>query len=100
MPTPDPIDNESIDSPRALLDALRDHPEWTDSQRAQIFDRLIAEHEPEALLDAIQGRLNNLCGHDGEAVLRVAEAFATPELLDSLAQALTNQPELPAEREW
>jgi hypothetical protein len=84
----------------ALLDGLRDHPEWTDAERADVFDRLIAECSQPALLAAVQGRLGDLRGHDGEAVLRLLEAFAPPELLPTLAHALVGQQDLPAERAW
>jgi hypothetical protein len=91
---------ETSEMSDSLLDSLRDHPEWSDAKRAEVFDRLIAEHSQAELMELIQGRLGNLHGHDGEAVLRLVEALATKELLDKLAKALKRQPDLPAERAW
>jgi hypothetical protein len=87
-------------SPGSLLDALRDHAEWSQSQRAEQFDRLVAGFEPEDLLRAARNRLPDLRGHEGEAVLRLIEAFETPEVLEELAEAIAAQPDLPAERAW
>ncbi|HEV3166367.1 MAG TPA: hypothetical protein VGZ22_20245 [Isosphaeraceae bacterium] len=90
----------ALDTPEALLDALREHPEWTESERQQVFDRLVARFDPDRLVEAIGKRLDDLRGHDGEAVLQLLEALATPRLLDALAHALQSQPDLAADRAW
>ena len=41
-----------------------------------------------------------LSGEDGDAILRLVEAYATPELLGELAEAIEDQPDLPPERVW
>ena len=46
------------------------------------------------------GRLVDLGGLDTDAILRLIEAFATPELLDDLATALLDRPNLAPERSW
>jgi hypothetical protein len=86
--------------PEALLDDLRAHPEWDDRRREEELERLITRHSPDELRAAIRRRLHDLSGPDGEPVLRLIEALATPELLDALAAALLAQPDLAPERAW
>jgi hypothetical protein len=95
-----PDQDSHADSPDALFDALRDHPEWSDQERDAALDALVARFAPERLIAALQPRLRNLGGGDGEALLRLVEANASPELLGALARALAAQPNLPPERTW
>src|SRR5436305_562623 len=85
---------------KAVLDALDVHPEWDEGQREEHFNRLIERFSPEALLDATRSRLHDLGGARGEAVLRLIEAFGTPETFEALAESLASQPDLPPERAW
>lgn len=84
----------------AILDAIRDRSEWDDPERAREFDRLVAQFEPDRLAAAVRGRLHDLRGHDGEAILHLLDALDDPALWDELARALVAQPDLPAERAW
>ncbi len=90
--------DEPPDSPEGMLDALRDDPsdDVRDAQLARIVERFPADR----LREAVRGRLRMLGGEDGEAILRLVEAYATPELLEELAEALEDQPDLPPERAW
>lgn len=88
------------ESPESILDAIRDHAEWTDAQRLAEFDRLIGRFEPDRLLEAARGRLLALAGLDGEAALRLLESLGSDEHLEELARALEAQPDLPAVRAW
>jgi hypothetical protein len=90
--------DDSPDSPEAMLDAIRDDPgeDAKDAQLARIVERFPAER----LREAVRGRLRMLGGEDGEAILRLVEAYATPELLEELAEALEDQPDLAPERAW
>ena len=91
---------ESPETPEGMLDALRDHPttgeEARDAQLARIVERFPAER----LREAVRGRLRLLGGDDGEAILRLVEAYSTPELLEELAEAIEDQPDLAPERAW
>src|SRR5438874_6449673 len=80
-------------TPEALLDAIRDHPGWDDHRRAEVLDHLVARFPPGLLVAAARERLRDLSGHDGEAVLRLVEALATPDLLRELAEAIVAQPD-------
>ncbi|MDR3637217.1 MAG: hypothetical protein P4L84_25660 [Isosphaeraceae bacterium] len=88
------------DSPEAILDALRDHPEWTADQRDDALDALVARFPPEALAVALRPRLWSLGGGDAEAMLRIVEADGSAEVLAALAHALIAQPALPPDRAW
>jgi hypothetical protein len=90
----------AFDTPGAMLDALRDHPEWDPPRRDEHFDRLVQRFHRADLVAAAGARLDALGGPEGEAVLRLVEALGTAELLESLAEALARQPDLPAERQW
>src|SRR6266404_4350758 len=83
LQTPD--DSPPDDTAEALLDAFRAHPEWTEQQRDEQVDRLVARVPADRLLAAI---------------LRRVEAHATPDLLGELAEALAAQPDLSPERSW
>ncbi len=88
------------DSPHALLNALRDHPEWGEAARDAAFDRLLRRFPGERLIEAVRERLRDLGGADGEAVLRIVEAFGTLDDFLALAQAVAAQPDLSPERTW
>jgi hypothetical protein len=88
------------ETPAAILDALRDHPEWTDRQREEAFDRLITRFELEELVAAVHDRLDDLRGEQGSIIIRLVDALGAPELFEALATALHAQPNLPPERAW
>lgn len=83
-----------------LLEALGAHPEWTERQRDEQLERLVARVPQDELRAALADRLDDLGGPGGEALLRLVEGLATPELLQALAEALVAQPELAPERTW
>jgi hypothetical protein len=95
----EPIDQRS-ECPERLLNALRDHPEWGEDERARILDDLVASFPPERLLIAIRPRLKDLSGGDAAAILQLVEAFGTTDLLEELARAVSVQPYLPTDRAW
>ncbi|MBV8228790.1 MAG: hypothetical protein JO329_02285 [Planctomycetaceae bacterium] len=97
---PDDLPATIDQTPEILLDSFRAHPEWTDRQRDEQLDRLIARFPKERLLAAVRPRLRDLQGGDAEALLRLVEAFASSDLLRVLAEALIAQPHLSAERSW
>jgi len=88
------------DSPEATLDALREHREWGEETQEGQLARLVERFPVDRLRAAVRDRLGDLGGADGEAVLRLVEAYATPDLLEELAGALERQPGLPPERAW
>jgi len=96
LPTGDP----TPDSPEAILGALRAHREWGEEVREAQLARLVERFPVDRLREAARDRLGELGGLDGEAVLRLVEAFATPELLVELAGALEAQPDLAPELAW
>jgi hypothetical protein len=88
------------DSPEAMLDALRDQPRIGESAGDAQLARIVERFPAERLVEAVRGRLRRLGGEDGEAILRLVEAYASRELLEELAEALEDQPDLPPERAW
>ena len=88
------------ESPEAILDALRDRREWGEEVRETQLARLVEQFPVEQLREAVRGRLRMLGGADGEAILRLVEAYSTPELLEELADALEDQRDLAPERVW
>jgi hypothetical protein len=94
------MDIPAIDEPDAILDAIRAHPEWSDRRRDELLDRLVSGFPAEALSNVARRRLGDLSQADGEIVLRLIEASASPPLLDELARALRNQPDLAPDRAW
>ncbi len=94
------MDESSPESPDAILDALRERGEWDDEARDRQVARLVERFPVEQIREAIRARLSRLDGGDGEAILRLAEAYATPDLMIELARALVDQPDLPPERAW
>jgi hypothetical protein len=88
------------DDPEAMLDALRDDPGWGEDARESQLARIVERFPAERLREAVRGRLRMLGGADGEAILRLVEAYATPGLLEELAEAVEDQPDLPPERAW
>ncbi len=100
--TPPDDDREvsANETPEGLLDLLRDHPEWKRDVREAVFDRLIALFPPETLLQAARSRLVDLSGDDGEAILRILEAYGSDTDLEPLARSLAEQPDLTPERAW
>jgi hypothetical protein len=87
-------------SPEAILDALRQHPEWTEGQRDAELDRLVSHFPRDRVRVAVLARLNALDGPDAEAILRWIEAHADPELLEALAEGLSRQPNLAPDQAW
>src|SRR5436305_13666860 len=92
--------NASPDSPEAILAALREHREWGEEVQEAQLARLVEQFPVDRLREAVRSRLRELGGTDGEAILRVVEAYATPGLLRELAEALEGQPSLAPERAW
>ncbi len=88
------------DSPEGMLDALRDDPGSGEDARDAQLARIVERFPADRLREAVRGRLRMLGGEDGEAILRLVEAYATPELLEELAEAIEDQPDLPPERAW
>lgn len=86
--------------PGAWFEALRDHPEWSDSKRDEVFDQLLRRFTADQLIATARERLTALDDKDGEAVLRIIEAFGAPEDFEALARAIIGQPNLSAERAW
>ncbi|CAN5910015.1 hypothetical protein BH23PLA1_BH23PLA1_33290 [soil metagenome] len=82
------------------LDAFGDCPEGDDRCFEEQFDRLIITFEPDDLVSAVRDRLDDLGGRRGEAVLRLVESLGDLDLLDALAEALVDQPDLAPERTW
>jgi hypothetical protein len=87
-------------TPEILLDALRQHPEWSASERVAQLDRLITGFPSARLLASIRARLGDLGGPDAEIMLRILEGYGSPDDLRALADALRNQPGLAADRAW
>lgn len=96
----EPARLETAKNPEALLNALRDHPEWTERERDALLDTLVASFAPAQIVAAVQPRLQRLDGADAEAILRVVEANASANLIQSLAEGLAVQPDLAPERAW
>lgn len=88
------------DSPEGMLDALRDQPGSSEDARDAQLARIVERFPADRLREAVRGRLRLLGGEDGEAILRLVEAYATPELLQELAEAIEDQPDLAPERSW
>src|SRR5512147_1647481 len=55
-----PDDPPSPQTLEALLDALRDHPEWSEAERDAQLERLIAGFPAERLRAAVRKRLDDL----------------------------------------
>jgi hypothetical protein len=92
--------DEPGDSPEAMLDAIRDQPRIGDAARDSQLARIVERFPADRLIEAVRGRLRMLGGEDGEAILRLVEAYASIELLEELADALEDQPDLAPERAW
>ena len=98
--SPDDGSSLAFDTPEAHLDALRDHPEWTDRRRAEELDLLVRRFPRDRCMTAVRGRLGDLHGGDAEPMLRLIEAHSTPALLCELAEAVVAQHDLSPERAW
>ncbi|WP_435016873.1 hypothetical protein TA3x_004454 [Tundrisphaera sp. TA3] len=98
-PSPDSLPAPA-ETPEAILDELRDARDLSDEEREARLARLVEQFPADRLRVAARSRLADLGGGDAEAVLRLVEAFATPALLEDLADALLGQPGLPPERSW
>ena len=98
--SPDDGPSPAFATPEAHFDALRDHPEWTDRRRAEELDLLVRRFPPDRCMSAVRGRLGDLHGGDAEPMLRLIEAYPTPELLRELAEAVVAQDDLSPERAW
>ena len=94
-PTPD-----RLDSPAAMLDMLRAHPEWSDRERDDLLGRLVERFPSGRVVEAVRARLHDLRGGDAEAMFRLIEAHPEPGLLRELAEALESQPDLRPETAW
>ncbi len=94
------LDRREMTAASALLDALRDHPEWDEATRAGTLDRLVGGFDRGILIEAIGPRLADLSGGDFEALVRLVESLADPGLFEALADGLVSQPDLDADRAW
>jgi hypothetical protein len=83
-----------------LLDSLRTLALRGDPALEDRFGQLIARFDPARIAEALEGRITDLDGPFGEIVLRIVEAFGTPELFAELASALDRRPDLAPERQW
>ena len=92
--------DDSDDSPEGMLDALRDGNSIPEAVRDAQLARIVERFPADRLVEAVRGRLRMLGGEDGEAILRLVEAYANDELLGELAEALEDQPDLAPERAW
>jgi len=93
---PDAVD----ETPEALLDRLHAHPDWTDRERDDALDRIVSRFPADAVVAAVQNRLQDLSGPDAEVLLRLVEANPRPALLRALGEAVVAQPDLSPERAW
>lgn len=96
----DELASAADETPEALLEAFRTHPEWTERQRDDELARLIERVPVDRLLESVRRRMRDLSGVQGEVVLRIIEAYATLDLLRELGAALVDQPDLAPERTW
>ena len=83
-----------------MLDELRDRADWDDDRRFAVLDDAIARFEPEVVARAVRPRLADLSGRDGEVLIALVESLAQPELLETLARAVADQPGLAPDRLW
>lgn len=95
---PRPADAPS--TPEAIFDDLRAHPERSERERDARLDELIRRFPADRLLAAVRPRLTDLSGADDDAILRLVEAHASPDLLRALGEGLLLQPDLPPEKSW
>lgn len=99
IPPPEPPPDAS---PDAILDGLRragDGDAAAEAVEAGLA-HLAARFPADELRAVARRRVADLAGGDADAVLRLVEAYATPDLIEALADALVDQPELPPERAW
>ncbi len=89
-----------METPEQILDSLRDHVEWTETERDAAFDRMIQSADLDVLETVAVLRLGNLALADGDAVLRLIEAIGSEDVLTALGQALLGQSDLSADRDW
>ncbi len=82
---------------KSFLDRLRDDAGWP-GERELILTRLVERFPAKRLVE--QARLGRLDGGDAEAILRLVEAFGDERLFVELAEAIEDQPDLPAEQAW
>ena len=87
-------------SPEAALALIREYRGDDEEFREDELVRMVGRFPVDRLVEAARSRLADLGAPDGEAVLRLVEAYATPALMDELARALIDQPGLPADRAW
>ena len=90
----------AFESPGAMLDHLRAHPEWGDHERDLFLGRLVERFPAAQVVVELRRRLDDLAGPDAPAVFRLVEAHPDPALLADLAAALERQPDLRPERAW
>ncbi len=87
-------ESEAGETPEAAFDRLREHADWPEAKREGVLARVVEQFPPERIRQAVLDRLGDLEGGDGEAMLRLVEAYASPRLLEALADALLAQPDL------
>ncbi|MFO0911125.1 MAG: hypothetical protein U0794_22755, partial [Isosphaeraceae bacterium] len=92
---------DSFNSPEAMLDHLLGHgASWSDAECEIFLGRLVERFPADRVIAVLRQRMADLAGARGDAILRLVEAYPVPELLDELARALREGPELAPERAW
>ena len=89
------------ETPESLLDAIRTGPALGADDEERSLNRLVEGWPVDRLLQAIQGRLDDLGEADGGIILRLLEVhLASFSMADKLASALIRQPDLAPDRAW
>lgn len=91
---------EPLASPEAMLDTLRDHPEWSDTQREDYLGLIVERFPPDRVVAAVLSRLTDLGGPDTSNLLRLIEANPDPKTLETLAELLERRQNLPPDSAW
>ncbi len=87
-------------TPESILTALRGDPALDPEAEERYLDRLVEQFTPLELERAIRSRLRFLGDADGGVILRLLEARLESELIEELAPALIQQPDLAPDRAW
>jgi hypothetical protein len=88
------------EKPEVILDRLPVVMRTDEAMCAEIVEQLITAFPIGRLREAVLPRLGDLRGVRGGVLLQLAAVFADEELGIALAEALSEQPDLPADRAW
>ena len=88
------------ETPESILDAIRAGPALDTAAEERALNRLVERWPAGRLLQAVQGRLDDLGQADGGMILRLLEVHLASALADTLATALLRQPDLAPDRSW